>query len=186
MHIFISLFLVPDVQTQPRFLPCCGSLLLLQTRWRGFWICRPCFSIFLGSCLHCPLSLFFCPSLRFLRLGRCLCVSGTGKVLCYRAAQCDSTVRSLTHSWAWSRPVRPERREVNRRACGFTFSQGIWESSDKCDVNWQILGFSAEANKGHSFFFFLEWHNNKYFTQNNWLFMIGCCHSFDSLKRTNN
>lgn len=71
----------------------------------------------------------------------CVCL-WWGRVLCFSAAQCESTVRSLTHSWAWSRPARPDGKGAHRRASSpHLLRASVGPSlSDKSDMNSYILG----------------------------------------------
>lgn len=65
---------------------------------------------------HCPpsrsrLHRSRCPPLSLQKESGQLCVF-TG-VLCFSEAQCESTVRSPTHSWATSRPAGHDGKEVH-------------------------------------------------------------------------
>lgn len=110
-------------QIMTRLQPCTVPL---QT---NIWRCIPCFYIRPGhysQSICVPLciapSFFSSVSLSgFKTWPGCMCVHGAGRVLCYWAAQCDSTATSLTHSWVWSRPVNPEEKQANRSVSALLF-----------------------------------------------------------------
>ena len=132
---------------------------------------------FLCSCLHHPLSLLTSPSLRFQDLAR-VCVCGAGRVLCYWVAQCDSTVRSLTHSRAWSRPARSNRKEAHRKVSPLPIlrvSLGPEKLFDKSEKKGWVLGLHGKILWSPSFFYHdLKFHSSfvKNLPQNTIMYLI--------------
>lgn len=68
---------------------------------------------------HCPPSRS-CLAVRYFisKIWPVVCVwgagwGGAGEVLCFSDAQCESTVRSPTHSWVRSRPAGHNGKEVH-------------------------------------------------------------------------
>lgn len=74
-----------------------------------------------GTTLSPPSPLFLCCAATFtvphVGFQLVVCVCGEGGVSGFLAAQCESSVRSLTHSWAWSSEAEPDgERSTQKRA----------------------------------------------------------------------